>query len=230
MLQLAKQAGGYRLSSKQKQPRTAWQPKQKRINARPFDQDFTIIQTNIPSIYTSSMFDPVMSLEKWSLESSKIFSLGSKFIPPSAFDYKLPGNGTPEFAFIGRSNVGKSSLVNALLGGGSKLAKMSKEPGCTKSVNFFAFVRDADFKSPNLTVGHQAYLVDLPGYGYARSSQTDRESWQTNIDSYVQLRDNSILRRTFLLIDSRREIMTSDIKMMIRLDAAANPYQVVKSE
>lgn len=83
------------------------------------------------------------------------------------------------------SNVGKSSLINQLLGN-NKIVRTSKTPGCTKNVNFYAFVTQKGAKS--------TYLVDLPGYGYAKSSKEDREDWLVMIKKYLVARDLSVLR------------------------------------
>lgn len=177
--------------------KTPWEPAGRRVNAKPIQQDFNIIESSIPSIVTCNLFDPDLShLKSWASDANRLFSLESVFVKPSVFDYKLPSHGNPEFAFIGRSNVGKSSLVNALLGNGSKLAYISKEPGCTRSVNFFAFVKDSEVKNDihSSIAGHVMYLVDLPGYGFAKASKKDQESWQAHIDNYIMQRDPSILR------------------------------------
>jgi len=118
----------------------------------------------------------------------------------------------PEIAFAGRSNVGKSSLVNAVTGR-NKLARSSAEPGRTRELNYF-----------DLGEG-KAWMVDLPGYGYAKVSRTQAESWTALTQNY--LRGRASLRRVFLLIDSRRGIMAPDQEMMAMLDKAAVNYQIV---
>ena len=110
-----------------------------------------------------------------------------RYITPVEFGYQLPRTNVPEYAFIGRSNVGKSSLVNALLGN-SKLVRVSKSPGCTQSVNYYALEKNK--QSPTI------YLVDLPGYGYAKASKTDREAWRTTITGYLHSRMQGTLRYT----------------------------------
>ncbi len=107
----------------------------------------------------------------------------------------------PEYAFIGRSNVGKSSLIN-MLTGCSNLAKTSSTPGKTQLMNFFI-------------INHQWYLVDLPGYGYAKSSKKKREMWSKNSSNYLFKR-NSLLC-TFVLIDSRIKPQTNDLALMRNL-------------
>lgn len=109
-----------------------------------------------------------------------------------------PPAGVPEIAFSGRSNVGKSSLINSLLRRKSA-ARVSQTPGKTREINFF-FVND------------QFYLVDLPGYGYARASHSLRESWRELIEHY--LRTSSQLRGIVQLIDARRSPTPDDLRML----------------
>ena len=123
----------------------------------------------------------------------------------------LPGNGLPEVAFAGRSNVGKSSLINALTGR-KALARTSNTPGRTREINFF----DLD---------ERLHLVDLPGYGYARVSKTEVKAWTQLVQDY--LRGRAVLRRVCLLIDARRGIKQADHTVMAALDEAAVSYQVV---
>ncbi len=124
----------------------------------------------------------------------------------------LPPADRLEVCFAGRSNVGKSSLINALTGR-AKLARASTEPGRTRELNYF------DIGEGRL------YLVDLPGFGYAQVSKTQVAAWQKLIKSY--LRGRPSLRRVFLLVDSRRGFMDTDHEIMDLLDAAAVNYQVV---
>ena len=125
---------------------------------------------------------------------------------------QLPAGDRPEMAFAGRSNVGKSSLVNGLLGR-NKLARSSAEPGRTRELNYF-----------DLGEG-KAWLVDLPGYGYAKVSKTQAEAWMKLTRAY--LRGRASLKRVFLLIDGRRGPMPPDADMMDMLDASAVPYQII---
>ncbi len=117
----------------------------------------------------------------------------------------------PEVAFIGRSNVGKSSLINAVTGVDG-LAKVSKTPGRTQQINFFSLNR-------------HAILADLPGYGFASVSKKMRKQWDGLILDYLTGRQQ--LRRAFLLIDSRRGIMSTDDQVMKILDDAAVSYQII---
>lgn len=123
----------------------------------------------------------------------------------------LPAATLPEVAFAGRSNVGKSSLLNALTGR-KTLARTSNTPGRTRELNFF-------------DLGGRLVLVDLPGYGFARASKTDRARWNRTLRDYLRGRPN--LRRLCLLVDARHGIKESDEEMMAMLDAAAVVYQVV---
>ena len=124
---------------------------------------------------------------------------------------QLPPMDRPEIAFAGRSNVGKSSLLNALTGR-NHLARTSSEPGRTRQLNFF-------------NLGERMTLVDMPGYGYAKASKEIKGDWQDLMFDY--LRGRPTLRRVVLLLDSRIEVKTLDIKVMGLLDRAAVTYFVV---
>ena len=123
----------------------------------------------------------------------------------------LPPPDLPEVAFAGRSNVGKSSLLNALVGR-KALARTSNTPGRTRELNFFQ-------------LGDVMRLVDLPGYGYAKASRTEVASWTGLTLDY--LRGRAPLRRTCVLIDARHGLKPVDAETMDTLDEAAVPYQVV---
>ncbi len=125
----------------------------------------------------------------------------------------LPKDGRPEIAFAGRSNVGKSSLINALTGRGS-LARVSVTPGRTRELNFFSLGKDG-----------LLYLVDMPGYGYAKAAKSQVKGWTRLIHDYLKGRRE--LKRVFLLIDARHGIKPNDKEMMTLLDEAAVSYQVV---
>lgn len=125
----------------------------------------------------------------------------------------------PEYAFIGRSNVGKSSLLN-MLTGQKALAKVSGTPGKTTTINHFS-ITSAD-TAGNFT---QWYLVDLPGYGYAKRSQTQRASWEKMIESYLRERENLIT--IFVLIDSRHEPQTADIEFIDKLGKWEVPFNLI---
>lgn len=124
----------------------------------------------------------------------------------------LPDGDRNEVAFAGRSNVGKSSLINAMTGRNA-LARTSAEPGKTREINYYDLGEGA------------AWLVDLPGFGYAKVSKTQAAQWVRLTKQY--LRGRAALRRVFLLIDSRRGPMDADTEVMDMLDTAAVTYQVV---
>ncbi|MGE5348905.1 MAG: ribosome biogenesis GTP-binding protein YihA/YsxC [Actinomycetota bacterium] len=130
------------------------------------------------------------------------------FVTSSARISQLPAPDYPEYAFIGRSNVGKSSLINMLVSRRG-LAKTSGSPGKTQTINHFL-------------INEGWYLVDLPGYGYARVSQKTRDQWDKLFTSYVTLRENLIL--LFVLIDARHEPMASDLAFMERLARNGVPF------
>ncbi|MEM8799825.1 MAG: ribosome biogenesis GTP-binding protein YihA/YsxC [Pseudomonadota bacterium] len=132
----------------------------------------------------------------------------------------LPTDRRAEVAFVGRSNVGKSSLINALVGQKS-LARTSNTPGRTQEINYFE--PGADAKTLGLT--SQPYLVDLPGYGYAAAPKSKVEAWTRLINSY--LRGRAELRRVFLLIDARHGLKANDHETMDMLDKAAVSYQLI---
>ena len=140
-----------------------------------------------------------------------LFAQECEFVRGAADLGGIPVTKLPEVAFCGRSNVGKSSLVNALTGR-KTLARVSNTPGRTREINFFR-------------LGDRLMLADLPGYGYARVSKTESAKWTELIFAYLSGRPN--LRRVVLLIDSRRAPLPQDIDAMDLLDKAAVSYQLV---
>ncbi len=121
---------------------------------------------------------------------------------------ECPSTARPEFGFIGRSNVGKSSLIN-MLTGWSKLAKISVQPGKTRTINHF-FINES------------WYLVDLPGYGYARVPVSMREKWVKATENYIMKRENLV--SLFVLLDSRHKPQRSDIEFMEFLGINQIPF------
>src|SRR5690606_19163460 len=127
-------------------------------------------------------------------------------------DYqKCPDPGLPEYAFIGRSNVGKSSLINRLAAR-SNLAKTSSTPGKTQLINHFI-------------INKSWYLVDLPGYGYAKIGKHEREKWERMIYDYLRNRPNLVC--TFVLVDSRHEMQKADLEFMMNLTELGVPFNLV---
>lgn len=117
----------------------------------------------------------------------------------------------PEYAFIGRSNVGKSSLIN-MLTNQSKLAKTSNTPGKTQMINHFL-------------INGSFYFVDLPGYGFAKVSQNTRNAWEKMIADYLQKRENLVT--VFVLIDSRHEPQNIDLEFLRKLGEWGVPFNVI---
>lgn len=141
----------------------------------------------------------------------ELFNKKCDFVLSVANLNQLPDGDRLEVAFAGRSNVGKSSLINALFGQ-KKLAKTSSTPGRTQQLNYF-------------NLDDKLYLVDLPGYGFAKAPKDIVKNWQKLINSYLVGR--ATLRRVFLLIDSRHGIKKIDEEIMEMLDKAAVTYQIV---
>jgi GTP-binding protein len=141
--------------------------------------------------------------------------IGAKYIISSPSYDKCPKPDKPEYAFLGRSNVGKSSLINMLCNI-HKLAKTSASPGKTQLINHFDITSDDK---------QHWYLVDLPGYGFAKVSYKDRHSWEKMIQDYVRKRENLVT--IFLLIDSRLSPQKSDIDFVNQLAEWKVPFALV---
>ena len=155
---------------------------------------------------------PAREFDAAALEAGRLlFAQECRFVAGAANPGALPPETLPEIAFIGRSNVGKSSLVNALTGR-RMLARTSHTPGRTQQINFF-------------DLGGRLMLVDLPGYGYAEASKSAVKSWTSLVRHYLQTR--AALRRVCLLIDSRHGIKEIDRPLMRMLDDAGVSYQIV---
>jgi GTP-binding protein len=159
----------------------------------------------------SDLFPP-RALEPEALEGGRLlFARECCFVAGAAEQAALPDESLPEIAFVGRSNVGKSSLVNALTGR-RMLARTSNTPGRTRQINFFALDR-------------RLMLVDLPGYGYAEASKSAVAAWTRLMQHY--LRRRASLCRVCLLIDARHGIKPPDRPLLQLCDAAGLSYQVV---
>ena len=135
----------------------------------------------------------------------------AKYIISSPKVEGCPKPEMPEYAFIGRSNVGKSSLIN-MLTKQSKLAKTSNTPGKTQLINHFL-------------INNSFYIVDLPGYGFAKVSQNTRATWKKMIAGYLQHRPNLVT--VFVLIDSRHEPQNIDLEFLRKLGAWGVPFNVI---
>jgi GTP-binding protein len=140
-----------------------------------------------------------------------LFRIPCQFVAGAASIASLPEFGPPEIAFAGRSNVGKSSLLNALVNR-RDLARVSAQPGRTKQINFY-------------DLGGKMRLVDMPGHGYARVSRTISAEWSKLTEHYVRFRPT--LLRVMLLIDPKAGFKESDRDLMSLLDKAALSYQIV---
>lgn len=150
--------------------------------------------------------------EQEAIERGRVLFAGRcEFVAGAASLDRLPPPAAPEIAFVGRSNVGKSSLVNALTGRRS-LARTSHTPGRTQQLNFF------DLEG-------RLMLVDLPGYGYAKASKRDIAQWSALVRDY--LRGRADLKRLCLLIDARHGPKESDEELMQMLDEAAVSFQAI---
>ena len=150
--------------------------------------------------------------ESYTLEMGRrLFAAQTDFLKGVVAMSGLPADNRVEICFAGRSNVGKSTLINALTGR-KALARTSNTPGRTQEINFF-------------TVGDRHYLVDLPGYGYANAPIAVVEKWQRLLKQYLSGRQS--LRRAFVLIDSRHGIKMVDEQILSLLDSAAVTFQVI---
>lgn len=144
----------------------------------------------------------------------RLFAKECAFVIGCAGLDQLPAHDKVEVAFAGRSNVGKSSLINGLTRR-RDLARASATPGRTQQINFF-------------DLAESVYLVDLPGYGYAKAPEKQVKSWNNLVFSY--LRGRPTLRRVFLLIDSRHGVTKKDEEVMTMLDKAAVVFQIIMTK
>jgi len=151
-------------------------------------------------------------IDQAAIEAGRLlFSAECRFVAGATDPSILPPVGLPEVAFAGRSNVGKSSLINALTGR-KTLARTSNTPGRTQQINFFS-------------LADRLLLVDMPGYGYAKASRKEVKEWQGLATLYLKGRPS--LRRVLLLIDARQGLKESDEQVMRQLDESAQSYQLV---
>ena len=158
---------------------------------------------------------PIVEPDAASLEKGRLLFAGeTDFVKGVVAMDGMPPADRIEVCFAGRSNVGKSSLINALTGR-KALARASNTPGRTQEINFF-------------TCGESHYLVDLPGYGYAKAPIKTVEKWQRLLKAYLSGR--ATLRRAFVLIDSRHGVKSVDEEIMTRLDKSAVTFQVVMTK
>lgn len=145
------------------------------------------------------------------LDPRKFFAGPCDFVMGAAELTQLPEAAMPEIALAGRSNVGKSSLVNALTGR-KTLAKTSHTPGRTQQLNFF-------------NLGERLYMVDMPGYGYAKVSKAQKKDWDRLVRGY--LRGRATLRCVLVLVDARHGLKDSDLEVMAMLDEAGVAYRII---
>jgi GTP-binding protein len=163
----------------------------------------------VPAVAAAAPDDPDRA--EWLEAGRKLFAQACDFVTGVADLAQLPPMRLPEVAFSGRSNVGKSSLINALTGR-RQLARISQTPGRTQQINLF-------------DLGGRLTLVDLPGYGYAQAPKPTVEAWQRLVRAY--LRGRASLRRTCVLVDARHGLKDNDRAFMATLGETAVAFQVV---
>ncbi|KAJ1482671.1 P-loop containing nucleoside triphosphate hydrolase protein [Baffinella frigidus] len=135
-------------------------------------------------------------------QATVLFKGGMTYMQSASKQIQCPMDGVPEIAFSGRSNVGKSSLINALSKTDAKTgALVSKTPGRTQKINFFA-------------IGNTLRLVDLPGYGFAKAPSNKREHWNKATEEFLMQRNPQVLKMVYVLLDSRRGLLEIDVQWM----------------
>ncbi len=160
---------------------------------------------------TSALYPAEPAFDAGALEAGRrLFAQECRFVAAAALEGDLPREGLPEVAFLGRSNVGKSSLVNALTGRAA-LARVSRTPGRTRQIVFFDL--------------RWLMLVDLPGYGFAAASKEEIKRWSKLVPLYLKGRAG--LKRLLLLVDARHGFKPGDREVMAMLDQAAVSFQIV---
>jgi GTP-binding protein len=146
--------------------------------------------------------------------------LTTKFLLSALSPEQFPSATAPEFAFLGRSNVGKSSLINGLLG--EKAAKVSSSPGRTRAINFFALLDSPSARLPRLL------FADLPGYGYAKISRSISAEWPKFINPYLEDRPNLV--QCICLVDSNIPVQPSDQQLIASLKGMGRSFLVVATK
>ena len=170
--------------------------------------------TSIPAdiwFYIAAYYSRYNSLVSQCPECPFMTIHSAEYIVSSPQYDMCPPPNKPEFAFIGRSNVGKSSLIN-MLAANNKLAKTSATPGKTQLINHFV-------------INDEWFLVDLPGYGYAKVSQTQRASWSKMIEHYLRERENLMV--VFVLVDGRHDPQKADLEFLRKLGEWGVPFNIV---
>jgi len=175
-------------------------------------------------IFSGSAFKPfcTKAFDKQQFSAGNVDRCNKIFLGPGIesrqlFDVKeleTLEQDVPEICLVGKSNVGKSSLINSLLGGGQQVAYVSKTPGRTQSIHL-------------VRIKNMLHLVDMPGYGYAQVSKKQKKNLHVLIEEYVKSRTNEILRLVCVLIDARRGFSDEDIQLMTYLDDSVHPFVVV---
>jgi len=197
-----------------------------------------LYQTASPDVYVSSAaidhacehesINPKQSLFTETKLPDSFQKSHFRYISPTEFNFELPDEPIPEVAFLGRSNVGKSSLLNALTT--KHLAKTSKTPGRTQQVNYFGLypTKTTKEKSIDKAIG---YIIDLPGYGYAKAPGDVVARWQENTQKFLEQRISlGNLQRIYILVDSRRGLGAFDTSILGWLDEAGCDYTIVMTK